>query len=253
MEANLVPDRSEGQPLGIDDGHRRGAAGDNISAMPGGGIALERVRWPGGRAAILLLVLCALAVPQIGCGGEKHREAPPPPKRFPSPIFDGLALGMSRREVAKVHRIRPTRTAAGKDQKIWIYRSPEGHSTEITFSDEEGVPRLSRIDVHFGPSDATPDETITPFERRFGAPDVRRRKASTNAYGDERHEQYDTIWSDATQYVYLTERVPIDAGEGRQVYYLTVKNKEITAAGPPTGYVPPPPQEDGEAVEEPVF
>jgi hypothetical protein len=161
---------------------------------------------------------------------------------------------MNRTEVREVHPIRPTRTAAGRNRKIWIYRSSEGHSTELTFADEDGVPRLSRIDVHFGPSDGTSDESIAPFERRLGAPEVRRRKALINAYGDERHEQYDTIWSDATQYVVLTERAPIGSGSGRPVYFLTVKKKEITAAGPPTGYVPPPPaDEDGEAVEEPIF
>ena len=109
---------------------------------------------------------------------------------------------------------------------------------------------LSRIDVHFGPSSATPEEYIGRFERNLGPPEVRRRKAVINAYGDQRHDQYDTIWSDATQYVFLTERVPTRGGGKRPVYYLTVKKKEITAKGPPTGYVPPPPppREDASAL-----
>ena len=198
-------------------------------------------------AGILLL---ATALPQ-GCGGGKEEEAPPAAKRFPSPGFDGLSLGMTHEQVAKVRPIRPTRSASGRSRRIWIYDSPDGHSAELTFENDAGASRLARIDVHFGPSGASSDHYIARFSRRFGTPDVTRRKAGFNAYGDLRHDQYDTIWSDATQYVYLTERVPI-SGTGRPVYYLTVKKKEITATGAPTGYVPPPPPEGAEE-EESIF
>jgi hypothetical protein len=108
--------------------------------------------------------------------------------------------------------------------------------------------------VHFGRSDATPDQFIDRFRRTLGDPDVIRRKATINAYGDQRHDQYDTIWSDATQYVFLTERQPAEGAGGSPAYFLTVKQKEITATGPPTGYVPPPPPEDEEGkAEEPPF
>ncbi len=204
----------------------------------------------GGAPAAALIVTLAGA-PFLGCGGASREGTQPAPKAFPSPIFDDLSLGMTREEVSRVRPVRPMRTRSGRSRGIWIYDSPDGHTAELTFGDEGGVPRLERIDVHFGRSAAAPEEYIARFERRLGAPDVRRRKAGINAYGDHRHEQYDTIWSDDSQYVYLTERVP-KGGGGRPAYYLTVKNKEITATGPPTGYVPPPPPE-GEEEDEPLF
>ncbi|MCZ6696089.1 MAG: hypothetical protein O7A63_06045 [Acidobacteria bacterium] len=186
-----------------------------------------------------------------GCGGGKTEvEAPPAAKRFPSPLFDGLSLGMTRERVAEVRPIRPSLSPSGRSRRIWIYDSGDGHSAELTFEENAGTSRLTRIDVHFGPSGVSSDQYIARFSRRFGAPDVTHRKAGINAYGDHRHDQYDTIWSDATQYVFLTERVPT-SGKERPVYYLTVKKKEITAAGAPTGYVPPPPPkgaEEGESI-----
>ena len=195
-------------------------------------------------------LLLAIALLQ-GCGGEKEADAPPVAKRFPSPVFDGLSLGMTRQQVAKVRPIRPTRSSSGTSHRIWIYDSPDGHSAELTFENGEGTSRLARIDVHFGRSGVSSDQYIARFSRRFGEPDVTRRKAGINAYGDHQHDQYDTIWSDAAQYVYLTERMPV-SGTGRPVHYLSVKKKEITATGPPTGYVPPPPPEGSEE-EESVF
>ncbi len=186
-----------------------------------------------------------------GCGGAKEEDAPPAAKRFPSPLFDGLSLGMTRQQVAKVRPIRRTRSSSGRSHRIWIYDSPDGHSAELTFENDEPTSHLARIDVHFGRSGVSSDHYIKRFSRRFGEPDVTRRKAEINAYGDDRHDQFDTIWSDATQYVYLTERVSV-SGKGRPVYYLSVKKKEITATGPPTGYVPPPSPEGSEK-EESIF
>ncbi|MGH9749536.1 MAG: hypothetical protein ACRD6R_06400 [Candidatus Polarisedimenticolia bacterium] len=201
-------------------------------------------------AAVLLCLLPA------GCGGGgKSDEPTPPPKRFPVPLFDGLALGMTRDRVAKVHPIRLALSAAGRSRRLWIYEKRGDYAAELTFRDGGSQAPLVRIDVHFGPSDASPEAYIERFARRLGPPEVTRRKAAINAYGDHRHDQYDTIWSDATQYVFLTERVPIGGARGRPVYYLTVKKKELAATGPPTGYVPPPPPkgEDGKPVEEDIF
>jgi len=206
-----------------------------------------RQRWRLLAASHLLLAATFVQ----GCGGGKEEAAPPAAKRFPAPLFDGLSLGMTRQQVAKVRPIRPTRSSSGRSRKIWIYDSPDGHSAELTFENDEGSSRLARIDVHFGRSGISSDRYIARFSRRFGEPDVTRRKAEINAYGDHRHDQFDTIWSDADQYVYLTERVPI-SGKGHPVYYLSVKKKEITATGPPTGYVPPPPPEGSEE-EEAIF
>jgi hypothetical protein len=176
-------------------------------------------------------------------------------KRFPSPIFDGLSLGMTRAEAGRVQRLRQALTPAGRSRRVWIYEKRGEHAVELTFGGAGADAPLRRIDVHFGPRNATSQEYIDRFARVYGPPDVARRKAVINAYGDQRHEQYDTIWSDATQYVFLTERVPAAGARGRPVYYLTIKKKEITAGGPPTGYVPPPPPkgEDGEPLEDHPF
>jgi hypothetical protein len=203
-----------------------------------------------------LLACAALALVAVACGlGGSKRPKVPPSKTFPSPIFDGLSLGMPRSDVEQVHAIRPALTSAGRNRRVWIYQRPGDYAVELTFPESKPSARLSRIDVHLGPSGATPDQYIGRFERELGPPEVRRRKAVINAYGDQRHDQYDTIWSDSTQYVFLTERVPIGGRTARPVYYLTVKKKEITAKGPPTGYVPPPPPkgEDGKPIEEPIF
>lgn len=199
-------------------------------------------------------VLAWAATP--ACGSRQSKAPPsPPPKRFPAPLFDGLALGMTRAEVARVHPMRPSLTAAGKNRRVWVCDRPGDYSADLTFSENSDAARLERIDVHFGPSDANSEEYIARFERTLGAPDVRRRKAAINAYGDAWHGQYDTIWSDSIQYVYLTERVPVGGRNPRSVYFLTVKKKEITATGPPTGYIPPPPPKgkDGKPVDESPF
>ncbi len=205
-------------------------------------------------AGVAACAALALAVPGCGLGGSK-RSSPSPSKVFPSPLFDGLSLGMTRSQVADVHPIRPALTAAGKTRLVWIYERPGDFAAELTFPENKESARLLRIDIHFGPSDTSPDDYIGRFERLLGSPEVRRRKAVINAYGDQAHDQYDTIWSDTRQYVFLTERVPVGERRARPVYYLTVKRKEITAKGPPTGYVPPPPPKgkDGKPVEEPIF
>jgi hypothetical protein len=205
----------------------------------------------GGIATLLALGLVAL-----GCGSRgTSGPPPPPPKRFPAPIFDGLSLGMTRAEVGRAHPIRPALTSAGRSRRVWIYSRPGEYTVELTFPENRDDARLARIDVHFGRSDATPEQYIGRFEARLGSPDVRRSKARINAYGDARHDQYDTVWSDATQYVFLTERVPAAGRAGAPVYFLTVKRKETMAKGPPTGYVPPPPPKgkDGKPIEEPIF
>ncbi len=208
-------------------------------------------RWTPGRLAALVLLLLPLA-----CGGGKRVAPPPaPPKHFPNAVFDGLGLGMSRAEVARLHPIRPTLTDSGKNRELWLYARPGEFSVDLLFSEDRDDARLMRIDVHFQPeAEATSDRYIARYEAVLGAPDARRRKAVTNAYGDRQHDQYETIWSDATQYVFLTERVPV-AGSARPAFFLTVKKKEITATGPPTGYVPPPPPKgkDGKPIEESPF
>ena len=208
-------------------------------------------------AAALVGPAAALAaVLALSCGSRAPQPPQaPPPRRFPAPVFDGLSLGMPRSEVARVHPIRPALTAAGRNRLVWVYERPGEYAIDLTFPGNSDGARLSRIDVHFGPSDASADEYIARFERMLGPPDLRRRKAAINAYGDAWHDQFDTIWSDATQYVYLTERVPTGGRNPRSVYFLTVKKKEITATGPPTGYVPPPPPKgkDGKPVDESPF
>lgn len=209
----------------------------------------------GARGAAVAAALAAALAAQ-GCGGGGARTPPPPPpKRFPAPIFDGLSLGMRRDEVARVRPIRPALTSEGRNRIVWVCERPGDYAADLTFSDPTEQARLKRIDVHFGPSDASPEQFIERFRATLGEPEVRRRKADINAYGDRSHEQYETIWSDSTQYVFLTERVPLGSPAAKPAYFLTVKKKEITATGPPTGYVPPPPPKgkDGKPVEESPF
>ena len=208
------------------------------------------------RGRALLPGVAVLVLVGLGCGGGgSGTPHTPPAKRFPAPIFDGLALGMQRAEVARVHPIRAALTAAGKDRRVWVCSSPGEYNADLTFSEDSDTARLARIDVHFGPTQATPDQFIARFETTLGPPDVRRRQAAINAYGDPSHDQYETIWSDSTQYVFLTERAPAGSRSAPPVYFLTVKKKEITATGPPTGYVPPPAPKgkDGKPVEESPF
>ncbi len=206
-------------------------------------------------ASLGTLVLVALT---LNCGGGRTSAPPPAPaKRFPAAVFDGLGLGMARSEVARLHPIRPSLTDSGQHRRLWLYARPGEYSVDLRFSEDSDAAKLSRIDVHFQPGgDARADQYIARYEAALGAPDARRRKADINAYGDRSHDQYETIWSDATQYVFLTERVPIaGAGAARPAFFLTVKKKEITATGPPTGYVPPPPPKgkDGKPIEESPF
>lgn len=207
-------------------------------------------------AGILALAgIIALAAPLSGCGGGGTKdEAPSAPKRFPVPLYEGLALGMTRAEVARVRPIRPALTSSGKNRLVWVGGVPGEWMADLTFTEDGDSARLARIDVHFGRSDATSEEFIARFERLLGAPDVRRRQAVIKAYAGQADEQYETIWSDASQYVFLTERVPV-GGKVKPAYFLTVKKKEITATGPPTGYVPPPPPKDkeGKPVDESPF
>jgi hypothetical protein len=200
--------------------------------------------------AAAFLLLCAAC----GRGGDRQ-EAPPPPRKFPQPLFDGLWLGMAREDAARVHPIRPALTAAGKNRLVWIYDRPGEYTVELIFPANRPDAQLARIDVHLGTNRESSERTIAALARSLGDPDVRRRKAATNAYGDHFHDQYDTIWSDAAQYVFVTERVPVEGKSGRPAYFITVKKKDLLPAGPPTGYVPPPPPrgKDGKPVEEPVF
>jgi hypothetical protein len=201
-------------------------------------------------------MLAALLAGGLGCdyfGGGKAPTAPPP-KRFPSPIFDGLSLGMTRAQAARQHSLRSILTAGGRNRRVWVYSRPEDYRVELTFADAAESSKLQRIDVHFAPG-GTSDGYIARFERLLGPPDARRKKAGINAYGDAWHEQFDTIWSDSTQYVFLVERIP-ESGRGtRPIFFLTVKKKELAATGPPTGYVPPPPPKgkDGKPVDEEIF
>jgi hypothetical protein len=209
---------------------------------------------PAGRSLLAALGLLGLLLP--ACGPQAPKVPPAPaPRKFPAPIFDGLWLGMTRAEAARAHPIRPALTSSGKNRRVWIFSRPGDYSAELTFPESTDDSRLARIDVHFGSSDLSSEEYIGRFERTLGPPEVRRRRAENNAYGDRWHEQYDTIWSDAGQYVFLTERVPVGGRNLRSVYFLTVKKKELAATGPPTGYVPPPPPKgkDGKPIEEPIF
>jgi hypothetical protein len=197
----------------------------------------------------VLLVLCVACL-----GGGKQETKPPPLKKFAVPLFDGLWLGMTRDEAARAHPIRVALTSAGKDRELWVYDSGD-YGVELAFESSRPDAKLERVDVHFGRNDTSSRSTIDALAQKLGKPDVARQKAKTNAYGDHLHDQYDTVWSDADQYVFVTERVPIEGRPGPTIYYLTVKKKDLAATGPPTGYVPPPPPKgkDGKPVEEPAF
>ncbi len=205
--------------------------------------------------AATVAALAILLAPGCGGGGTETPTPASPPRRLPVPIFDRLALGMTRTEVAKTHPIRPSRTSSGRNLRVWIYDRAGEYSAQLRFDGTTDAARLSRVDVHFGSSGDTHEEFVRKYAAGFGPPEVPRRQAVINAYGDARHVQYETIWSDPEQYVSITERAPAEGALGRTVYYLTVKRKEIEAAGPPTGYVPPPAPlgKDGKPVEEPVF
>ena len=200
--------------------------------------------------------IAAFVLGLIACGGS----APPPPaaagsvKRFPAPIFDGLSLGMTRSEATRIRPMRPSLTAGGKNTRIWVYDKPGDYVVHLTFSGRSDSDRLQRIDVHYGRETGGIGPFLARLEERYGAPDVRRRQAVINSYGDSAHEQYETIWSDAEQYVFLTERLPPPGRNGAPAYFVTIKKRELGATGPPTGYVPPPAvDEEGNPVEEQVF
>jgi hypothetical protein len=202
--------------------------------------------------------MAALFAIGVSVSCRKETKPPPPPavpvKRFPSPIYDGLALGMTRAQATRLHAMRPSLTSSGRNLRVWVYTGRDGETVHLTFAGRDSDDPLRRIDVHFGPNRGGAEVYIDRFEKLLGEPDVRRRQADINAYGDRAHDQYDTIWSDDTQYVFLTERVPRKGHIGKPVYYLTVRRKQLSATGPPTGYVPPPAvDKDGNPIEEPVF
>jgi len=208
------------------------------------------------RASVAAWVAALLIGASAACGSKPAPTpaAGPPAKRFPQPIFDGLSLGMTREEVERIHPIRPTLTTSGKDLRVWLYTKGSDDAVELTFTGTGQGDRLRRFDVHYGPTDEAANAFVARFESLYGPPDVRRREAAINSYGDRTHNQYETIWSDADEDIFLTEREPKPGHGGKPVYYLTVKRREITAKGPPTGYVPPPAlDKDGHPIEEPVF
>jgi hypothetical protein len=209
-------------------------------------------KWSGGAALFVSVGLSALT----GCRQAPAPPPPPPPaKHFQEPIFDGLSLGMERDAVQRLHPIRPALTSSGKSLGLWVFERPGDYTVHLSFPGRGGTGPLSRIDVHYGTSSETADAVIDRLSRSYGSPDVRRRKATINAYGDRRHDQFETIWSDAEQYVFFTERVPLPGRGGRPAYFLSIKKKQITATGPPTGYVPPPPpvDDEGRPIEDPIF
>jgi len=200
---------------------------------------------------------CVLAVLVTGScgGGGKDVSQAPALKRFPRPLFDGLWLGMTRADAAAAHAMRPSLTSSGRNRMVWIYDRPGEYTVELTFEENRTDAPLERIDVHFGANREASERTVALLSRALGDPEVKHRKAATNAYGDHLHDQYDTIWSDSAQYVFVTERVPIEGRSGRADYFVTVKKKELLPGGPPTGYVPPPPpkDKDGKPVDESPF
>jgi hypothetical protein len=207
-------------------------------------------------APTLAAALLTLGGALLGCGGSKEPPpAPAPPaKHFPAPLFDGLSLGMTREAATRAHSIRSAVTAGGRNQRVWIYERKGESTVVLTFAGRSTGDVLKRIDVHYGPTAEKAGEFIDRFRPRFGEPEVLRRRAVVNSYGDGTHEQFETIWSDATQYVFLTERVPLPGRPGKPVYFLTMREKQLAATGPPTGYVPPPAlDKDGNPIEEPVF
>ena len=237
-----------------------GTGGAADAQRVGGSIAAMRVlshaAGAAGPAAGLAAALLALGL-LAACGGG---ETPPasagatPVKRFPAPIFDGLSLGMTRAEAVRVRPMRASLTASGKNPRVWLYDKAGDYSVQLTFSGRSESDRLKRIDVHYGREAGGIGPFLARLEGRYGTPEVRRRQAVINSYGDSAHEQYETIWSDADQYVFLTERLPPPGRNGTPAYFLTIKKKELGTTGPPTGYVPPPAlDEDGNPVEEQVF
>ena len=200
-----------------------------------------------GPPGLVVALLVSIALLHFGgCGGGGSGKATAPAlKRFPQPLFDGLWLGMTREEALKTLGRRVAE----------LYDRPGEYAVELTFPSSGPEAKLARIDVHFGANGSSSQDTITALARTLGEPEVSRRKAKTNAYGDASHDEYDTIWSDADQYVFVTERVPLQGRTGAPVYYVSVKRKELLPKGPPTGYVPPPPPKgkDGKPVEEPIF
>lgn len=201
-------------------------------------------------------LLAGVALGLLACGGgaPAPSAAAAPVKRFPAPIFDGLSLGMTRAEAMGVRPMRPSLTAGGKNLRIWVYDNAGGYTVQLTFGGRSESDRLKRIDVHYGREAGGIGPFLARLEERYGAPDVRRRQAVINSYGDKAHEQYETIWSDVDQYVFLTERLPPPGRDGLPAYFITIKKKELSTTGPPTGYVPPPAlDEDGNPVEEQVF
>ena len=210
---------------------------------------------PIGRAWTVAAAGTAL-VALLACGAPAEKPAPdaPPPKVFPRPLFDGLWLGMTRDAAQQVHPMRPAVTAGGRDLKVWVYERKGEYAVHVSFTGRVASDTIRRIDVHYGPTDEDAEAFIKRVEPAYGTPDVMRRMAIINSYGDKAHRQFETIWSDETQYVFLTERVPMPGRPGRPVYYLTLRHKELTPKGKPTGYIPPPAvDEDGNPVEEQVF
>jgi len=208
----------------------------------------ERFRLP--PLVLLVAAVGVLAACSMG-DGDKVDESAQVLQRLPSPIFDGLDLGMTRAEVQKRHGIRPSRPAGGRNMRVWLYDRKGDYTVRLTFSGSGRASRLQRIDVHFGWRSIRAEQFIARYEAKYGKPDVMRRRAIIPAYGDAKHDQLDTIWSDSSHFVHLTEKTPVEGSRGRTAYFLTVKEREIAAAGPPTGYVPPPPPEGEE--EEPLF
>jgi len=201
-------------------------------------------------ACAALVLVCAACV-----GGGKKETPPASAKKFPAPLFDGLWLGMTREQAARAHPMRTALTSAGRTRELFIYDRPGEYTVELSFEGNRPDAKLERIDVHFGRNDSTSRSSIEALARTLGKPDVPRKKAITNAYGDHLHDQYDTVFSDADQYVFVTERVPIEGKPGPTIFYITVKKKDLAATGPPTGYVPPPPpkDKDGKPVDESPF
>lgn len=209
-----------------------------------------------GAAAAGVAAVGAALVALLACGGtvEKAETAEPPPKVFPKPLFDGLWLGMNRDAARKVHEMRPAVTASGRDMKIWVYERKGDYTVHVSFTGRTSKDTIRRIDVHYGPTAEAAESFIKRLEPVYGTPDVLRREAVINSYGDRAHRQFETIWSDETQYIFLTERVPMPGKPGRPVYFLTARRKELTTRGKPTGYIPPPLlDEEGNPVEEEVF
>ena len=209
------------------------------------------MRLAGPAAGFALLLVAATAG---SCSGKT--EAPPPApaaRHFPSPIFDGLSLGMTRAQATRVRSMRSSLTAGGKNPRVWVYDAGD-YIVHLTFSGRDESNELERIDVHYGHETGGIGPFLARLEERYGEPDVKRRQAVINSYGDKAHEQYETIWSDAEQYVFLTERLPPPGKNGTPAYFVTIRKRQLSAKGPPTGYVPPPAvDENGNPVEEQVF